>query len=69
MTVDELENYILDVIEEHYSFLVTELTISRAVYTCKVTFPYKNLIGEGNTKEEALRNLLLKINNLILDVA
>lgn len=29
MTVDELENYVFDVIEEHYSFLETELNICR----------------------------------------
>lgn len=69
MTVDELENYILDIIEEHYSFLVAELTISRMIYTWKVTFPYKNLTGEGKTKEEALKDLLLKINDLIFEVA
>lgn len=69
MTVEELENYVFDVIQEHYSFLETELNICRIGSFWKIKFPYKNLVGEGNTKEEALKDLLLKISDVILDVA
>lgn len=69
MTVEELENYVFDLIEKHYSFLETELNICRIGNSWKIKFPYKNLVGEGNTKEEALKDLLLKISDVILDVA
>ena len=70
MTVDELEKYVFDVIEEHYSFLETELNICRIGKDIwKIKFPYKNLVGEGKTKEEALNNLLLKIADTVLEVA
>lgn len=70
MTVDELENYVFDVIEEHYSFLETELNICRiSKENWKIKFPYKNLVGEGKTKEEALKDLLLKITDTVLEVA
>lgn len=70
MTVDELENFVLDVIQEHYSFLETELNICRINKDIwKIKFPYKNLVGQGETKEEALKDLLLKISDVILEVA
>lgn len=70
MTVEELEKYIFDVIEKHYTFLNTDLVISRINKDIwRIKFPYKDLTGEGETKEEALKNLLLKINNVILNVA
>ena len=70
MTVDELENYVFDVIEEHYSFLETELNICRiGKKNWKIKFPYKNLVGNGKTKEEALKDLLLKITDTVLEVA
>ena len=70
MTVEELENFVFDVITEHYSFLNAELQIHRvSKENWWIIFPEKNLTGKGKTKEEALKDLLSKINNLIFEVA